>query len=120
AFEGLVFLLPEEDLARLRYAPVACASRLWTRKDPRYLTPYNERKPEHYARLVYADLLYGSEDLDLRGWETQRGQILVRYGVPEKDVVLSPGSTSRIATLGVAPGSGGRGPLGNPGDEIQP
>lgn len=120
AFESLEFLLPEEERARLRDDPVAYASRFWTSKDPRYLTPYNERKLEHYARLVYADLLYGSEDLDLRGWETQRGQILVRYGVPEKDVVLIPGSTSRIATLGVAPGSGGRGPLGNPGDEIQP
>src|SRR5690606_5565728 len=69
AFESLEFLLPEEERARLRDDPVAYASRFWTSKDPRYLTPYNERKLEHYARLVYADLLYGSEDLDLRSEE---------------------------------------------------
>src|SRR5690606_24827883 len=64
-----------------------------TSKDPRYLTYYNERKLEHYARLVYADLLYASEDLKLRGWDTERGRILVRYGVPKSDVVLVPGET---------------------------
>lgn len=121
AFEALDYLLPEEERRDLEEDPVAYASRFWTSKDPRYLTPYNERKLEHYARLVYADLLYGSEDLDLRGWDTQRGRILVRYGVPEKDVVLIPGSTSRISILGEAPSdhSMSSAPR-DPGDELQP
>ena len=65
------FLPGEEEL--YEEDPVTYASRFWTSKDPRYLTPWNERKIEHYARLVYADLLYGSEGLELRGWDTERG-----------------------------------------------
>ena len=103
AFENLEYLLPEEERRELESDPVAYASRYWTSKDPRYLTPYNERKLEHYSRLVYADLLYGSPDLDLRGWDTQRGRILVRYGIPTKDVVMIPGSTSKISILGESP-----------------
>ena len=93
AYEGLRDLLPENEKKRYEDEPVAYASRFWTSKDPRYLTPYNERKLEHWARLTYADLLYGAPDLDLRGWNTQRGQILVRYGLPQADVTIVPGST---------------------------
>ncbi|MEX0821581.1 MAG: GWxTD domain-containing protein [Rhodothermales bacterium] len=106
AFEELDYLLPREERSQYREDPVSYASRFWTSKDPRYLTPFNERKLEHYARLVYADLLYGSDDLGLRGWSTERGRILVRYGPPDRDVVIVPGSTSRIDDLGLAPRSG--------------
>ncbi|HUF09723.1 MAG TPA: tetratricopeptide repeat protein [Rhodothermales bacterium] len=91
AFENLDLFLPPEEKAAYQQDPIVYASRFWTSKDPRFLTPYNERKLEHYARLVYADLLYGAPRIDLRGWETQRGQILVRYGVPVSDVVVSGG-----------------------------
>ncbi|TDI70260.1 MAG: GWxTD domain-containing protein, partial [Bacteroidetes bacterium] len=76
---------------------VAYAARYWTSKDPRLLTPYNERKLEHYARLTYADLLYGASELGLRGWNTERGQIIVRYGTPIGDVVIIPKSSSKIS-----------------------
>lgn len=118
AFEALDFLLPREEQERYEENPVAFASQYWTSKDPRYLTPYNERKLEHYSRLVYADLLYGSEDLDLRGWDTERGRILVRYGPPQRDVVIVPGSTSQIGEVGLSPESqaGVRGANLQPGD----
>lgn len=61
----------------------------WTSRNPRYLTTYNERKIEHYARLTYADLMYASDKLGLRGWETERGEIHVRYGVPEENVMIT-------------------------------
>jgi len=48
---------------------------------------------EHYARLTYADLLYGAAGIGLRGWNTERGQIIVRYGPPIGDVVVIPQST---------------------------
>lgn len=121
AFERLDYLLPDDEQRKLEDDPVAYASRFWTSKDPRYLTPYNERKLEHYARLVYADLLYGSEDLDLRGWDTQRGQILVRYGIPQKDVVLIPGSTSRVGRIGGPPTTQASSPtMGNSGEQMNP
>jgi GWxTD domain-containing protein len=105
AFESLDDVLPVAERSMYRRDPVAYASRYWTSKDPRYLTPYNERKLEHYARLVYADLLYGSDGLGLRGWDTERGRIVVRYGPPQRDVVIVSGSTSRIDEVGLSPES---------------
>ncbi|NNF02896.1 MAG: GWxTD domain-containing protein, partial [Rhodothermales bacterium] len=96
AYESLDVILPEEEKKQYEQDALAYASRFWTSKDPRYLTSYNERKLEHYARLTYADLLYASDDLDIRGWNTERGQILVRYGVPKGDVVIIPRSTTGI------------------------
>jgi GWxTD domain-containing protein len=90
AYTRLDEILPEDERKRYREDPVAYASRFWTSKDPRYLTPYNERKLEHYARLTYADLLYGSPKLNLHGWDTERGHILVRYGPPNVEVTIMP------------------------------
>jgi GWxTD domain-containing protein len=94
AYTHLDDILPEEEKRLYAQDPAAYAARFWTSKDPRYLTPYNERKMEHYARLTYADLLYGAPLVDLKGWNTERGQILVRYGVPNGDVVIIPRSSS--------------------------
>ncbi len=90
AYTDIRYVLPQEEIKAYEADPVTYASRFWTSKDPRYLTPYNERRQEHYSRLTYADLLYGADGLDLRGWDTQRGRILVRYGPPEADVVIIP------------------------------
>ena len=105
AYDGLDIILPRDEKKAYEADRAAYASRFWTSKDPRYLTPYNERKMEHYVRLTYADLLYGAPDLDLRGWNTERGAILVRYGPPQGDVVIIPRSTSGVRQ-GVAPVGG--------------
>ena len=88
AFEDLSVILSDEDRARYAADSVGFAARYWTSQNPRYLTPYNERKLEHYARLVYADLLYAAPEVGLRGWQTQRGNIVVRYGPPRADVTI--------------------------------
>lgn len=90
AYHDLHLFLTREEEDLYQTDPTAFAARFWTSQDPRFLTPYNERKLEHYFRLTYADLLYGSADLGLRGWDTERGQILARYGPPLSDVVLLP------------------------------
>jgi len=96
AYNHIENILPKDELDAYREDEAAYTSRFWTSKDPRYLTPYNERKMEHYARLTYADLLYGSPQLDIKGWNTERGNILVRYGVPQGDVVIIPRSGSGV------------------------
>ena len=97
AYTNLDLILPEDEMEQYEADSVAYTARYWTSKDPRLLTPYNERKLEHYARLTYADLLYGAPELDLRGWNTERGQIIVRYGAPIGDLVIIPKSSSRIS-----------------------
>jgi len=103
AYNHIENILPKDELDAYREDEAAYTSRFWISKDPRYLTPYNERKMEHYARLTYADLLYGSSQLDIKGWNTRRGEILVRYGIPQGDVVIIPKSGS-----GVMQGAGGK------------
>ena len=92
AYQDLHLFLVDEEKKQYEADPTSFTARYWTSKDPRYLTTYNERKLEHFYRLTYADLLFGSDDLNLRGWDTQRGQIMVRYGPPKSDVVLLPRS----------------------------
>ncbi|NND70574.1 MAG: tetratricopeptide repeat protein [Rhodothermales bacterium] len=96
AYNNLAYIISEEDKVAFRKDPDRFASTFWASKDPRFLTSYNERKIEHYSRLVYADLLYGSPQLNRRGWETERGQILVRYGPPNVEVTIFPHSALQI------------------------
>lgn len=96
AYADISVILSDQEKESYALKPAEYASRYWASKDPRYLTPYNERKLEHYARLTIADLLYAAPDVNLRGWQTQRGKILVRYGVPLSDVTIVPRSTSGV------------------------
>ncbi|MEM1095267.1 MAG: tetratricopeptide repeat protein [Bacteroidota bacterium] len=95
AFSDLELILPEKERRVYRADPETYAAKFWASQDPRFLTTSNERKLEHYARLVYADLLYSAPQLGLRGWETQRGQIHIRYGLPQADVTVMANSNSR-------------------------
>ncbi len=54
----------------------------WRSKDPQPVTPVNERQVEHWRRVVIADLLYGHRRLGIRGWNTARGEMYIRYGAP--------------------------------------
>lgn len=54
----------------------------WSASDPLRLTPVNEHRVEHLARVAYADLRYTAPELHLRGWQTDRGVIYIRYGPP--------------------------------------
>ena len=88
AFTDLTLILPPSDWDAYRADPDVYAERYWNSRDPRFLNTVNERRTEHYARLVHSDLMYASDDLGLPGWKTERGEIFVRYGIPESDVVI--------------------------------
>lgn len=91
AYESVDLLTTTAERERARGGDAdAFAARFWTSEDPRLLTSFNERKLEHYARLTYADLLYGAPALKRRGWNTQRGAVVVRYGPPPVDVTIVP------------------------------
>lgn len=54
----------------------------WAMNDPLKLTAVNEHWIEHLARVAYADIRFTAPDLNLRGWDTDRGVIYIRYGPP--------------------------------------
>ncbi len=53
-------------------------------KDPLYLTDYNERLLEHFTRLVYSNLHFSIPRMNIKGWQSDRGEIFIRYGYPLK------------------------------------
>lgn len=56
----------------------------WRKADPLHLTPVNERRLEHLAPMVYADIRFSAPEVGLRGWDTDRGDVYVRYGPPRR------------------------------------
>jgi GWxTD domain-containing protein len=54
----------------------------WKSRDPLFTTPSNERKLEQYRRFAHVTWNYPRPDLGLRGWETVKGQVYLRYGEP--------------------------------------
>lgn len=54
----------------------------WRSKDPLPVTRTNEREVEHWRRVVMADLMYAVPRFEKRGFETARGEMLIRYGEP--------------------------------------
>ena len=63
----------------------------WAMSDPLWLSPGNEHWLEFLSRVTFAELRWTSDDLDLRGADTDRGEIHVRYG-PAPVVLGTPGS----------------------------
>ncbi len=69
---------------------IVIINKYWQSQDPLYLTSYNERLLEHYVRVAYSNLRFTVKKLDLPGWNTDRGEILIRYGIPETRIRLRP------------------------------
>ena len=61
----------------------------WMMSDPLALTGENEFRLEFLSRVVYADFRFSNEDLNLRGADTDRGDIYVRFGPPEVETTYA-------------------------------
>ncbi len=53
----------------------------WYRRDPDMRTSVNEFKEEHYRRLAFVNVRFGS---GRPGWQTDRGRIYVIHGPPDE------------------------------------
>lgn len=82
-FEDVTLFLADDDAIGPDTA--AFAEAFWQRRDPRLLSAQNERRIEHLARLALADLLFTEAHRDRRGWESVRGEVAVRYGLPLRE-----------------------------------
>jgi GWxTD domain-containing protein len=73
--------------------------KFWESDDPLYLTKYNERLLEHYSRVAYANLRFSVPEFGVPtppgrkkiiGWQTDRGEVVLRYGEPEERIRYRP------------------------------
>jgi GWxTD domain-containing protein len=55
----------------------------WKKRDPFPETPENENKIEFERRIAYANRWFRENRAPGRGWNTQRGRILIQLGEPE-------------------------------------
>jgi GWxTD domain-containing protein len=83
-------------------APVRAAAtiRFWESADPLLSTPHNEAQLEYFARMAITMLRYDEPGRGLRGWRTDRGQVIVRYGEPPIEALLP--STDNLAARDAA------------------
>jgi len=58
-------------------------STFWHLADPRMRTNVNEALIEYLARVAFSDLRFSYEELDVRGSNSDRGMVYIRYGPPE-------------------------------------
>lgn len=75
--------------------------------DPLFLTDGNERRLEHFARVAWAELMFAAPASGLKGWETDRGLVWIRYGRPARRFVIDGGGSTSIVHWLYGP----RGPL---------
>ncbi len=54
----------------------------WQGRDPTPKTTGNERRAQFYAGVGYANAFYGDARRRLAGWQTDRGRIFLREGLP--------------------------------------
>ena len=77
-----------------KYEMLRTARMFWNINDPLNLTSYNERLLEHYSRIAYSILFFQPKDKEVSGWKTDRGETLLRYGMPSNVIRYRPQSTN--------------------------
>jgi GWxTD domain-containing protein len=79
------------DHAQLPASERALTERLyWLMSDPLWLTKANEHRLEYLSRVTTAELLWTAEEFDVRGADTDRGDLFVRYGPPPAVITFPP------------------------------
>ena len=76
-------------------AQKSTADLFWAIVDPLAASPTNEFLTEFHARVAYSDLRWTSDDLDHRGANTDRGDIHIRFGPPDRIIGADGGSMWR-------------------------
>ena len=78
-------------IARASSAERAAVGRMyWLLADPLWSRSGNESRIEYFARVAFAEFRWTVDELGIRGSDTDRGNIFVRYGPPDITVVFGP------------------------------
>lgn len=62
----------------------------WAKRDPLFLTDFNERRMTHYGRIAYANLRFSNPSNGIEGWQTDMGKTYIKYGRPLRHVSDRP------------------------------
>ncbi|WP_420455141.1 GWxTD domain-containing protein [Rubrivirga sp.] len=86
AIDQLRYVAKDDELRAIRNAPTPEEQRrlflsFWDRRDPTPGTNRNEQMEEYYFRVAYANERYSR--FHDRGWNTDRGEIFIRFGEPD-------------------------------------
>ena len=64
------------------------AAMYWALNDPKSVTVENEAELEFMARVTIADWIWTDDELGIRGTDTDRGDIFIRYGPPDEQLSI--------------------------------
>ena len=82
--ESIDLLVTEEDHASRDTTQTIDAllerEMFWKRRDPLYLSEFNERKMAHFGRMAYANLRFRRFLDDVEGWQTDMGKTYIKFG----------------------------------------
>jgi len=86
-FEDVRLIMPPQEYSRLlsisRYQRQKEIASFWKRLDPDLTTGINERRLEHFARQVYAEIAFSIPEKNINGKNTRRGETYIRLGSPD-------------------------------------
>ncbi|MCX6174530.1 MAG: GWxTD domain-containing protein [Ignavibacteriales bacterium] len=68
----------------------------WKVSDPLYITDYNERLLEHYSRVAYANLNFSVPSMNVVGWKSNQGEVILRYGEPLNWMRIRPSMGNKV------------------------
>jgi GWxTD domain-containing protein len=93
-FDDINRILSTRDAAKLasRTEPdqLAMQRHYWLQSDPLWSLPHTPPHIEFLSRVAYSDLRWSVDELGVRGADTDRGELYVRYGPPDLMFSLSP------------------------------
>jgi len=98
AIAQLRYIAKDRELRSIREAPTLqeryrLFQEFWARRDPSPGSRRNERMEEYYYRVAYADRQYGRQQGE--GWQTDRGEVFVRFGEPDRVENHATGQSGR-------------------------
>ncbi|MBN2414054.1 GWxTD domain-containing protein [candidate division KSB1 bacterium] len=86
AIEQLKMIAHKDIISKIKEAPESekkdLYDQFWKERDPTTDTPENELKTEFFQRINFANQNFAESFPYSNGWETDRGEIYIKYGPP--------------------------------------
>jgi GWxTD domain-containing protein len=84
--KAMRYIANKQDIEQMEMASPSMRRQLyedwWKARDPDPSTPENELRQEFFRRLDFANRYFSVPEMNIEGWETDRGRIYIIYGPP--------------------------------------